>query len=206
MTSRDDLNDKTETAHRLLARCRTEGRALLERAAIPTGPDGYPRRASGADPTIPSQPPTGPQDESEAGRAISYSDPTGDCVSGRRESDPVKADARRFWRHVLKGLQELEAAGIVLDHQKYLLGQATVAGDEDRWCQSCARDHGYRELVRIGRYSKWCGWCGDFYGARRRLPPVKILEDRHLGKKIYDAAIEKAIKEEDQASRGRKAG
>jgi hypothetical protein len=200
--SRDDLNDKTETAHRLLARCRTEGRALLERAAIPTGPDGYPRRASGADPTIPSQPPTSPQDESDTGLAISYSDPTGDCVTRRREPDPVKADARRFWRHVLKGIQELEAAGIVLDNQKHILGLATAAGDEDRWCQSCARDGGYRQHVLVGRYARYCGWCGPFYAKYRQEPPLELLVKLHADRRIYDRDIVQALK----APKGRKAG
>lgn len=52
MTAADDLRALGDAATRLLNRCQgPEGHELLRRAAIPAGPDGYPRRASGGDPT-----------------------------------------------------------------------------------------------------------------------------------------------------------
>lgn len=208
MTARDDLNAKTEEAHKLLARCRTEGRALLERAASP-GParDGYPRTASGADPTAPSQPLYAPQSDDADGRAISYSDPTGDAAGGHTRPDPVKQDARRFWNHILKALDHLDRAGAVLDLQQHVLGQAVVGHDEDRYCQSCRRDGGYPELVAEGRYARYCLWCGEFVAEHRAEPPLRILEDRHLGKRIYDRDVQREMAaEKARGKQQRKAG
>jgi hypothetical protein len=202
VNSREDLNAKTEAGHKLLARYRTEGRQLFQRATIATGPDGYPRQASGADPTIPSDAPTSLQERSEDGRAISYSDPTGDRVTGRRERDPVRAEAYRAMKHLDKALEHLEAGAAIFDYQKHILGQATAAGDEDRWCQSCRRDHGYAQPVLAGRYAKYCSWCGIFYAKYRQEPPLELLAKLHADQRIYDRDIVQALK----ASKGRKAG
>lgn len=246
MTAHDDLRELTEAAAQLIARCGGgEGHALIERASIPTGPDGYPRRASGADPTSPGSAPKTPHaacrrtemgtwlwecscgayggcappddanrdetqraayrhlDEAHGGAATDYADPTGMNAMTPPGPDPAKGRARAFRHAIEKGVRSFQAAAGILEAEKVERQQATVSGDEDRWCQSCARDHGYREPVDLKRSARYCSWCQRFNAEYHQDPPMALLEAKHAGKRIYDADITRALATAKQSKKAR---
>lgn len=232
MTAHDDLRRDVVALQKFLDRYVTEVPALISRAQIPTGRDGFPRTASGADRSSPGSAAEMPQVRCEpmgkgvwrwdcscgewsapyvieadaqlwatihldthAGSTLDYSDPTGDAAVARPEPDPAKARLKRVRHLVDRMLRDGADICGVLDAEKVDRDKATVSGDEDQWCKSCARDGGYCEPVDRKRSSRHCSWCQRFIAEHHFDPPLWLIQKRRLTGRVYDADITRAVAE-----------
>lgn len=67
------------------------------------------------------------------------------------------------------------------------------------WCTSCYRDGQHHTPVDTKKdgtvyYTGLCKWCGDFNKAHGVLPPRKLLEYRHQGRRISERMVETNIR------------
>lgn len=233
MTAHDDLRRDVVALQKFLDRYVTEVPALISRAQIPTGRDGFPRTASGADRSSPGNAPEMPSaeckevspgnwawrcscglwadhytseghanlgadrhlDHHHATSTLDYSDPTGDAAVARPEPDPAKARLKRVRHLVDRMLRDGADICGILDAEKVDRDKATVSGDEDQWCKSCARDGGYCEPVDRKRSSRHCSWCQRFIAEHHFDPPLWLIQKRRLTGRVYDADITRAVAE-----------
>lgn len=76
--------------------------------------------------------------------------------------------------------------------------QALTEAPKD-WCTSCYRDGQHHEPVSLKRdgsayYEGLCRWCGDFHKAKGVIPPRKLLEYRHQGRRITERMVEAHVR------------
>lgn len=107
--------------------------------------------------------------------------------------DAVDRDERDLLHALERGLRELRVAyNITARYQQASIprhaGRITVAVDEG-WCASCVRDGGHLEPVWLGRYARFCRWCGEFHAAEGIEPPLPLLKARHQGRRITTAMV-----------------
>lgn len=118
-------------------------------------------------------------------------DPTGEAAVDFRGTTPdewhrrVNAAVRRAHR-AAKELDGIRAHFLTKALTEATRNSITRENDND-WCRSCRRDNGYNEPVSAHYPKKrLCRWCGDWAGTHNgELPPVKLIEKRHRGDKIY---------------------
>lgn len=129
-------------------------------------------------------------------------DPTGDRALS---TEDINRAHRRYVTH-------LDEALAVADHLIEDIDAATPRrpnqiADQDRlaaqvgvegWCSSCFRNAG--RLVPQAMHSNGqvkhrglCRWCADFEREYGRKPPLSLLQQRHAGRSITTAAIDKAL-------------
>lgn len=111
--------------------------------------------------------------------------------------DAVDRDRANLGRSLAFALQSLHVAlNIVMRYRAPVLG-ATEDQDGDQlafmWCQSCKRDNRHLSSVS-GHHRGLCRWCGDFQAHYGCLPTVKLLRDRHEGKRITERVIARELR------------
>lgn len=72
------------------------------------------------------------------------------------------------------------------------------ADNEARWCRSCLRLQHCEPIGKDGR-AGLCNWCYRFHLAEKMDPPLPILQLRHQGRRISEAAVKAAVREERKA-------
>lgn len=88
---------------------------------------------------------------------------------------------------------------VALQAEDLTPAQVAAAGH----CVSCHRDEAYLEPVAMRadgsrRYRQFCRWCGEFVDAHDgRMPPLKLVEQHRLGKRISQQMVDAAVAEED---------
>jgi hypothetical protein len=174
---------------------------LIERDHIPAANDGYPRRASGAQPT---SAPTPIHDELEGGVAIDYADPTGDAALTPAPLDPVSRSVSAIWRRLDDAATDLLRAA---EMARNLTAPTGIPELEHPWCAHhylVTRPDGERIQRPLAwradrlRYAKdrLCSWCGEFREAHGVLPPLELIGhlERHPGARLTPALVQRYLK------------
>lgn len=136
------------------------------------------------------------------GYPITIHDPTGNAASDTT-TDPAAHDRlHRILVHVANDTGDLIDLLRTATPSTPKPGRAEQQRAElvtDGWCTSCFRDGGYLEPITTRRgdgepyYVDVCKWCGEYRSCNDgELPPVTILNDRHAGRRITQAMIDKA--------------
>lgn len=118
------------------------------------------------------------------------SDPTPAQALGRR--DPARVDLDRL---VAASRRALGAATDAWDvtvrwSQKAKLPEPECPED---WCQSCFRDHQHHTPIAVGKYARWCRWCGGFNASYHVVPPVPLVRAHNEGRYVTTKMVGDAL-------------
>jgi hypothetical protein len=153
---------------------------------ITSQPDGYPTRASGADPTTTnSTRRLQPEDEQINLTSV---EAAADARS-RWAKDEHDRETERAWGYLQDAVHALAAANQVLQR----LDGTRVAADnlglaDDRWCENHLR-HGRTEPRDKRKGTRACRWCADFRADVGSYPPHALIVKHDLGERIYDRDV-----------------
>jgi len=124
------------------------------------------------------------------GETIVSHDPAGDAAT-QRALDVVAIGSELVIVHdALERLTKLLERHPEYTEQPIPKPSADPKIAPDGACRSCWRNNRHYEPIAVGRYRKYCTWCGEWKAANHgQLPPRKLLEMHHRGQKITSRDI-----------------
>lgn len=157
---------------------------LAQRARIPVDRDGYPTRASGAQPgTIPA--PNPDHELNIGGVAVDYADPTGNAAAIETQpADPVKRRANTAERHLRKALVHLQTAAAQFPES--VKAEAETATGEDQWCRHHLTAINKCEPRSTGDL---CDFCWSYQRVTHKMPPAALLTKRQAGRRLTSKEV-----------------
>jgi len=149
-------------------------------------PDGYPTKASGANPGMTGRTPVVAEDERVELTSVEAAYEK--RLHWKDRHDWRTATAWELFQTMVLTAATLEQLLAKLDGEAAPI-MVAAPGDE-RWCQN-HREHGLAHEPRADDGGVHCRWCADFNRARGQFPNRDVLEYRHRFGKIPAKELER---------------